>query len=398
MALRENLIIKLLVSSAIGAMVSLAAAQPPAQPPAQPVAQPNPVLQQIVSDLGSDDVILRMDAQRRLSESTTLRLRDVESVLKDGQPLSTEQRLRLINVAYKRFCSEPRAALGVQSGMQDGTQRGVLLSMVMREFPASETLRPGDRILTVDGQSVTDITLMRPVVIAHDPGDEVPVTLIRDGANITVKVKLGRYNDLSRDPRGGVQAMTPDMVEPAWEFRFATYPKPKSEAQPIETGLSAAEWKIAGDPDGEIETDAVDDSRQWGNVRARLDNPEPGAAELVAAGEARGAGMVVHRPGPMAGGNFRVPNADAQILIAPDAQRRDAGGPRVIDRKLELARIRQAQESLRNIIQRNEVQMRSMRGPERQAVAQQNAMLKLQIDELERMAMQPLPQPPVIKP
>ncbi len=377
----------------IGASVPLAAAR-------QPVVQPPTpeVLEQAVKDMASDDVVLRMDAQRRVSEGVSFRLRDVETVLKSGK-LTPEQRLRLEVVAYRRFCNEPRAALGVQSSFQDLGQRGVLLSMVMPGFPASETLRPGDRILVVDGQAITDISLMRPVVIAHDPGDEVPVVLIRDGANVTLKVKLGKYSDLSRDARGGSQAMTPDMLEGAWEFRAMTYQKAgASDAKPIESGISAADRNPQAGVDLIDDADGTD-PRQWGAARRRLAELDPKDSECVAAGEARGGNGIVVRltgqPG-VGGGNFRLVPGDGQVLLGPRIQLNDAGRP--ADRQAELAQIRLRQETLRSIMSRNINMMRTLPDAQRAPLIQQNALLQQEIDELERLAVQPAPQPRIVKP
>lgn len=373
----------------IGAMASVAAAR---QPVLAPVKATPEVLEQAVKDMASDDVVLRMDAQRRVSEGVSFRLRDVEAVLKSGK-LTPEQRLRLEVVAYKRFCNEPRAALGVQSSFQDLGQRGVLLSMVMPGFPASETLRPGDRILVVDGQAITDISLMRPVVIAHDPGDEVPVVLIRDGVTVTLKVKLGKYSDLSRDARGGSQAMTPDMLEGAWEFRAMTYEKAgASDVKPIESGISAADWSPQGAVDLIDDADGTD-PRQWGAARRRLAELDPKDSECVAAGEARGGnGIVVRLTGqPGIGGNFRLAPGDG-----PRIQLNDAG--RLANRQAELAQIRLRQEALRSIISRNINMMRTLPDAQRAPLIQQNALLQQEVDELERSAVQPAPQPRILKP
>lgn len=370
-----------------------------APPPSPLISQPtvgSPLLVQIIQDLGSDDIVLRTNAQARLVESETFKLHDVEGVLKEGK-IGPEQRLRLMAVASKRFRIEPRAALGVQSAMGDAGQRGVVLDKIMPGFPSSETLRPGDRVLVVDGQAITDISLMRPVVIAHDPGDEVPVSVLREGATLNLKVKLGRFTDLG--PRGGAGSMTTELLDEAWEFRSATYSRmdPNGEPEPIESGLAAADWKIVGQPD----VDDGADSRMWNNDRVRVADADVKDCGLVAAGEVRGLGVILRLPG-QAGVNrdFRlVPGGDGALVIGPNVQFPDAIGGKQGDpaRQAQLVMIRQAQDRYRKLIERNNALARSAPESKRRAMIQENALFQLQIEELERLAQQQVQQPQVPK-
>jgi hypothetical protein len=276
-------------------------------------------------------------------------------------------------VAYKRFCAEPRAAMGIQSPVQDLSQHGMVLGMIMPNFPCSEVLRVNDRLLSVDGQQIADISDMQRVVFAHDPGDEVAVSLQRDGATLHLKVKLGRYLDL-KDNKGNPQQLLPEMLERAWEFRASTYPEPKQP--PIESGLSSADWRRDFQLEREDGGDPTEDPRlAWD--QARFKDMEPGEAAMVAAGEARGAMQPMRLSAQQANGlgpNFRVLPGNGQILI-PDP-RQDV--LRNQARRDELIRV------LRQRIEQNREDMKNL--PENQRIQrmQENQLLQLQIDRLEQ--------------
>lgn len=69
--------------------------------------------------------------------------------------------------------------------------------------PAEEAgLRPGDVILAVDGTAVTGSVELGDEVRAHEPGDVVPIDLVRDGERLTIDVGLGANTD-EDDPNFG---------------------------------------------------------------------------------------------------------------------------------------------------------------------------------------------------
>jgi putative serine protease PepD len=81
--------------------------------------------------------------------------------------------------------------LGVQLA-EPGSEDGVPVAEVVSGGPAADAgLQTGDRILTIDGQSVDAVSDVRSFVGEREPGDEVELTVERDGSTKTLTVELG---------------------------------------------------------------------------------------------------------------------------------------------------------------------------------------------------------------
>jgi len=94
-----------------------------------------------------------------------------------------------------------RAYLGVTNG-----GHGILVLNCMPDSGASETLQPNDVILRWDGHRVDNLgfyedpeygRLSMPFLIMgrRKPGDMVPARILRDGKEMDVEVRLGRWSD-----------------------------------------------------------------------------------------------------------------------------------------------------------------------------------------------------------
>ena len=77
--------------------------------------------------------------------------------------------------------------------------------------PSHGQLLLGDEILAVDGTTVTTAEEVRPLVVAHAPGEQVRMTIRRGDAERDLEVRLGRNGD---DAFLGISTQT--FVE--WEF------------------------------------------------------------------------------------------------------------------------------------------------------------------------------------
>jgi PDZ domain-containing protein len=71
---------------------------------------------------------------------------------------------------------------------------GVDVLLTMPGAAADGTLEPGDRLLAVDGEPVTS-TNLGELVLAHEPGDAVTLTVERDGEELEVPIELGEAED-----------------------------------------------------------------------------------------------------------------------------------------------------------------------------------------------------------
>jgi putative serine protease PepD len=81
--------------------------------------------------------------------------------------------------------------LGVQLA-EPGNEDGVPVAEVVSGGPAADAgLKTGDRILTIDGQSVDAVSDVRSFVGDRKPGEKVELTVKRDGSTTTLTVRLG---------------------------------------------------------------------------------------------------------------------------------------------------------------------------------------------------------------
>ena len=100
--------------------------------------------------------------------------------------------------------STPDAAspfLGVALEAAPSGQSGATIAEVTAGSPAADAgIRVGDVVTAVDGKAVTDAKTVATAVRAHQPGDQITLTLTRDGASTDVKVRLGNRDSSSTTP------------------------------------------------------------------------------------------------------------------------------------------------------------------------------------------------------
>jgi PDZ domain-containing protein len=65
----------------------------------------------------------------------------------------------------------------------------VVIAQVAEDAPSAGLLKAGDEITAVDGKPVTGTETVRDGITAHQPGDTVALTLLRDGKKVEVPVK-----------------------------------------------------------------------------------------------------------------------------------------------------------------------------------------------------------------
>lgn len=184
----------------------------------------------LLDELKDERLATRMTAAQRLASDPGLRLRDLEPWLERGD-LTAEQRLRLWNAAQRRFAVEPRAALGITADPMP--QQSVTLLEVRADFPASGVLRPGDRVMVIDGVRIANMEDLRRAVIARDPGDVVRLRVIRNGETVDLDVPLGRYGGPNFAP---VESYLPL----AWTHRSRSYvPLEGARGGRVEVSLAA---------------------------------------------------------------------------------------------------------------------------------------------------------------
>ena len=74
-----------------------------------------------------------------------------------------------------------------------GETKGVLVTEVIRNSPAEQAdIRPGDILVSIDGMPISDWNNMLETVANLPPGKVVAVVLMRNGAESSVQVKIGK--------------------------------------------------------------------------------------------------------------------------------------------------------------------------------------------------------------
>ncbi|MEX0876516.1 MAG: PDZ domain-containing protein [Phycisphaerales bacterium] len=230
------------------------ASQPAAQPDEQ-AAQPDTrnrgqvdtgvEVRELVELLGSDSWLERDLAMIELGGlHPRITLEDLEGFLPDPD-LSAEQLARLVQAARDRYMTHPKGALGVSFGTIRIGSIEVMPIQDDERFPASAMLRGGDQIAMV-GDTVIDGSLsLRAQILSREPGDTLPVLVIRLGELIEMDLPLGSYDELT-----GAARMDPELMRMAlmlrWQRLGIEVPRPES----IGTDIGVDSWARAAFPEG----------------------------------------------------------------------------------------------------------------------------------------------------
>ncbi|MEX2269444.1 MAG: S16 family serine protease [Acidimicrobiia bacterium] len=84
--------------------------------------------------------------------------------------------------------------------VEEGTR--IVLRAVACDGPSFGKVELADELTAVDGQPVTASKDVRPLVEAHQPGDQVHMSLVRDGDPVEVTVRAGRQTGIPAHPCG----------------------------------------------------------------------------------------------------------------------------------------------------------------------------------------------------
>jgi serine protease Do len=127
-----------------------------------------------------------------------------------------------LGVTVQYINSDLAASLGLKN------VKGVLVSHVIAGGPADRAgLKEGDVILSLNGSEVNDVNALRNKVAASNPGSDAALTILRNGSQQQIRVKLGEFKPASGaagDQSGGsggtagklglgVEPLTPDLAQ-----------------------------------------------------------------------------------------------------------------------------------------------------------------------------------------
>lgn len=127
--------------------------------------------------------------------SSSLVKRVVNDIIDDGEVTRP-----WLGVSMQMLTDELKAQFGVE--------RGVVVSDVVAGDPAEQAgVKPGDVIVKVGEKAVDEPYDVQFAVLDFDPGDKIPLRIVRSGKEITVEVEAGRRES------GQVVARGRDMLD-----------------------------------------------------------------------------------------------------------------------------------------------------------------------------------------
>jgi hypothetical protein len=167
------------------------------QSAAQENARTNERVRMLVDQLGDDSWLERDLATLELANfAEDISLDELEHSLAD-MTLTLEQRSRLELACTLRFLGHPKGGLGVAFG---AIRVGAIEVQPIQNdprFPASAMLNMGDEIAMVDGVMMNDSTDLRVQILSREPGQTLPVTVIRNSQLIQMELPLGSFGELA---------------------------------------------------------------------------------------------------------------------------------------------------------------------------------------------------------
>lgn len=175
--------------------------------PASAPETPRSRLAALIRDFDAPTQMERSMASERAQADVEFTLSLLEEALTSPRetPLSPEQVMRLEQAALQRFLSEPRAAMGVQFSQLENITEGVEISAPLPGFDSMRVLQPGDIIHQVDSIVIHRQEQMRAAIVSYSPGDEVLLSISRQGEKMQVKIKMGSFADLESRNAGFIQ-------------------------------------------------------------------------------------------------------------------------------------------------------------------------------------------------
>jgi hypothetical protein len=91
------------------------------------------------------------------------------------------------------------ALLGVASNSQDALGPAVVTRVELGSAAAAAGVQQGDIIQKFDGEAIPNFKTLTQKVGAHHPGDEIMLGIVRNGAPLDLKVKLGKWKTIEAD-------------------------------------------------------------------------------------------------------------------------------------------------------------------------------------------------------
>jgi len=109
-----------------------------------------------------------------------------------------------------------------------GAPRGALVSSLTAGGPAADAkIESGDVIVSFDGKDVTDMHRLPRLVAESEVGKEVPLTVIRKGKEVSLRVKVGEleaHDDADKEDQQQVEKPSPTNTEKVEDLGLSIAP------------------------------------------------------------------------------------------------------------------------------------------------------------------------------
>ncbi|NEO26384.1 MAG: trypsin-like serine protease [Kamptonema sp. SIO4C4] len=97
-----------------------------------------------------------------------------------------------LGIRMTEVTPEIAAKFQQETGQRLGTEEGVLIVDVMNTSPADQGgLEAGDVIQRIQGQNITEASQVQQIVAGVEVGDDLPMTVLRNGKTVDLEVEVG---------------------------------------------------------------------------------------------------------------------------------------------------------------------------------------------------------------
>jgi serine protease Do len=104
------------------------------------------------------------------------------------------------------------------------TARGALVTQVMKGAPADKAgLEVGDVITALQGKQISDVAELRNAIADTPAGQEVDLTVLRNGKTQQIKVKIGNLEEMNKQLAASLKERLGILVKPIPDLQASAY-------------------------------------------------------------------------------------------------------------------------------------------------------------------------------
>jgi hypothetical protein len=151
----------------------------------------DPQVTALVRSLGADGFAERDAATARLRSPAVPDVQVWIHLAGAAGPLPYEAQARLLEIARSRIVDAPHGALGIQMAGRFAEADGVVVTALIPNMPAKKVLKPGDRIVELDGHPIQVSQQLSAIIQGKRPGDRVHAVVMRGERDELGRVKGG---------------------------------------------------------------------------------------------------------------------------------------------------------------------------------------------------------------